>query len=80
MNVDNITIRPAIPDRDYPPLADLLSHVWAIPLPPIQYAQAFGTGSVKTHNDSENAPMLAINRKLGYKPQPGEYRLIQALA
>ena len=26
-------------------------------------------------NDAQNAPMLAINRKLGYQPQPGKYLL-----
>ncbi|HEY7850574.1 MAG TPA: hypothetical protein VIC27_10950, partial [Ktedonobacterales bacterium] len=29
----------------------------------------------RTNNDSQNAPMLAVNRKLGYQPQPGFYRM-----
>lgn len=37
----------------------------------IQLAQQVGAAYIRTHNDSENAPMLAINRKLGYQPQPG---------
>jgi hypothetical protein len=34
---------------------------------------------VRTDNDSKNAPMLAVNRKLGYKPEPGYYRLVCVL-
>jgi RimJ/RimL family protein N-acetyltransferase len=34
-----------------------------------------GMRFIRTHNDSNNAPMLAINRKLGYKPEPGYYKL-----
>ena len=30
-------------------------------------------------NDSENAPMLAINRNLGYQPLPGAYQLTNHL-
>lgn len=41
----------------------------------IQFAKEFGADYIRTHNDSKNAAMLAINRKLGYQPQPGEYRL-----
>lgn len=41
----------------------------------IQFAKEFGADFIRTNNDSLNAPMLAINRKLGYEPQPGEYRL-----
>ncbi len=41
----------------------------------IQFAKEFGAAYIRTHNDSQNAAMLAINRKLGYKPQSGEYRL-----
>lgn len=41
----------------------------------IQFAKAYGADFIRTNNDSFNAPMLAINRKLGYKPQPGEFRL-----
>jgi hypothetical protein len=31
------------------------------------------------NNDSENTPMLAVNRKLGYQPRPGKYLLLQKL-
>lgn len=36
-------------------------------------AKAWGADYILTNNDSQNAPMLAINRKLGYKPEPGRY-------
>jgi RimJ/RimL family protein N-acetyltransferase len=41
----------------------------------IQFAKEFGAEYIRTHNDSQNTAMLAINRKLGYEPQPGQYRL-----
>ena len=41
----------------------------------IRYARSLGALFVRTHNDSGNAPMLAINRKLGYQPEPGIYGL-----
>jgi GNAT superfamily N-acetyltransferase len=47
----------------------------ALKLLAIRYARANGARSMRTHNDSQNAPMLAINRKLGYQPQPGKYFL-----
>jgi GNAT superfamily N-acetyltransferase len=34
---------------------------------------------IRTNNDSQNAPMLAINRKLGYVAQPGGYRMVKSL-
>ena len=45
----------------------------------IRCAKAFGAATIRTNNDSENAPMLAINRKLGYKPLPGKYLLHKQL-
>lgn len=45
----------------------------------IRFAKSYGAESIRTHNDSQNAPMLAINRKLGYQPRPGEYRVIKTL-
>jgi hypothetical protein len=45
----------------------------------IRYAKAAGAVYIRTNNDSENGPMLAINRKLGYQSQPGLYRLIKDL-
>jgi hypothetical protein len=46
----------------------------ALKLLAIRCARRYGAVYIRTHNDSENAPMLAINRKLGYQPQPGLYR------
>jgi mycothiol synthase len=37
----------------------------------IQYAQSEGIQVITTHNDERNAGMLAVNRKLGFIPQPG---------
>ena len=34
---------------------------------------------IRTHNDGENAPILAINRNLGYQPRPGLYHYIHEL-
>lgn len=47
----------------------------ALKLVAIRYARARGVRTLHTNNDSLNAPMLAINRKLGYRPQPGKYML-----
>ncbi len=43
----------------------------ALKLHTIRLARRYGVDYIRTHNDSENAPMLAINRKLGYQPEPG---------
>jgi hypothetical protein len=42
-------------------------------------ARRLGAGTIRTNNDSLNAPMLAINRKLGYCPLPGYFRLVKHL-
>ena len=34
----------------------------------IEWAAAHGVVMMSTSNDETNAPMLAINRRLGYKP------------
>jgi GNAT superfamily N-acetyltransferase len=47
----------------------------ALKLKAIRCARSHGARILRTHNDSLNAPMLAINRKLGYRPQPGKYSL-----
>ena len=51
----------------------------ALKLQTILLAKREGMRYIRTHNDSNNAPMLAINRKLGYKPESGVYRLLCAL-
>ncbi len=49
----------------------------ALKLLTIRFARAYGAAAIRTDNDSTNHPMLAINRKLGYQPQPGWYRLLK---
>lgn len=49
----------------------------ALKLLSIHYARACGASFMRTNNDSKNAPILAINQKLGYQPQPGWYRLLK---
>ncbi len=51
----------------------------ALKLLTIRCAKTFGAATIRTNNDSENAPMLAINHKLGYKPLPGKYLLHKQL-
>lgn len=52
----------------------------ALKLMAIAYARQHGGKSIRTNNDSQNAPMLAINRRLGYMPLPGVYRMVKAEA
>jgi GNAT superfamily N-acetyltransferase len=47
----------------------------ALKLQGIRLAQRMGATLMWTSNDSRNAPMLAVNQKLGYVPQPGLYRM-----
>ena len=47
----------------------------ALKLLTIEHAKTVGVSEILTENDSENAPILAVNRKLGYKPWPGAYGL-----
>jgi RimJ/RimL family protein N-acetyltransferase len=47
----------------------------ALKLLAIRYARSIGAREITTSNDSLNAPMLAVNRKLGYIPQNGQYKL-----
>ncbi|HKV82923.1 MAG TPA: hypothetical protein VJN88_00100, partial [Ktedonobacterales bacterium] len=43
----------------------------------IRAARARDAAMIRTNNDSQNAPMLAINRALGYQPEPGYYRMLR---
>lgn len=49
----------------------------ALKLHTIRLARAWDAAAIRTNNDSQNAPMLAINRKLGYQPEPGYYTLVK---
>jgi RimJ/RimL family protein N-acetyltransferase len=40
----------------------------AVKLASIAWAREHGVTSMQTNNDETNAPMLAINRRLGYRP------------
>jgi GNAT superfamily N-acetyltransferase len=40
-----------------------------------RYARENGAQTLVTDNHSLNAPILAINQKMGYQPQPGKYSL-----
>jgi GNAT superfamily N-acetyltransferase len=51
----------------------------ALKLLTIRVAKSWDADYIRTNNDSQNAPMLAINRKLGYVPQPGLYRLMKTI-
>jgi RimJ/RimL family protein N-acetyltransferase/N-acetylglutamate synthase-like GNAT family acetyltransferase len=52
----------------------------AIKLLSIRYAKEHGIKYLETSNDSANAPMLAINEKLGYQRRHGAYTLIKSLS
>lgn len=41
----------------------------------LEYARSAGALEIFTSNHSVNAPMLAVNRKLGYVPEPGSFTL-----
>ena len=49
----------------------------ALKLLAIACARRHGAEHISTNNDSENTPMLAVNRKLGYQPEPGYYRMLR---
>jgi GNAT superfamily N-acetyltransferase len=51
----------------------------ALKLLAIYTARRHGAAYLRTNNDSQNAPMLAVNRKLGYRPEPGYYRMLATL-
>jgi GNAT superfamily N-acetyltransferase len=54
-------------DREYRGLGIAL----ALKVLSIQHAIQAGAESMTTHNHSKNAPMIAINQKLGYRQRPG---------
>ncbi len=45
----------------------------------IRYARQHGAQITRTHNDSLNAPILAINRRLSYQSEPSKYSLVLSL-
>jgi GNAT superfamily N-acetyltransferase len=49
----------------------------ALKLLAIACARRYSATYISTNNDSENAPMLAVNRTLGYQSEPGYYRMIR---
>ena len=51
----------------------------ALKLLAIERARRWGATVMRTNNDSANAVMLAINRKLGYVPAPGYLHVIKRL-
>ena len=52
---------------------------FALKLLAIRCARRYKAAYIRTNNDSANAPILAINRKLGYQPQPGKYLMLRHL-
>ena len=52
----------------------------ALKVKTIKCAKEAGVTEILTQNDSENAPMLAVNGKLGYKRWPGAYQLKATLS
>ncbi len=51
----------------------------ALKLLAIEFCRQHNAVSIDTGNDSTNAAMLAINRKLGYEPESGTFRLEKSL-
>jgi GNAT superfamily N-acetyltransferase len=51
----------------------------ALKLLAIRFAREFGATYIRTNNDSQNAPILAINQKLGYKPEPGWFKCMKRI-
>jgi GNAT superfamily N-acetyltransferase len=48
----------------------------ALKLLVIRCALKYGATHIRTNNNSNNAPMFAINRKLGYQFEPGVYEMV----
>ncbi len=51
----------------------------ALKLLSFRAARSAGLSTMTTETEASNAPMLAVNRKLGYRPGPGRYRIIKQL-
>ena len=49
----------------------------ALKLRAVEAARRHGAPYMRTDNDSQNSPMLAVNRKMGYVPLPGDYVVIK---
>ncbi len=47
----------------------------ALKIVALKFAKEYGAQTVRTNNDSQNHAMLAVNKKLGYVPQTGDYWL-----
>lgn len=45
----------------------------------IEYAKSRGAKVIRTHNHSDNAPMLAVNRKLGFVSELGWYYMTKRI-
>jgi GNAT superfamily N-acetyltransferase len=52
----------------------------AVKVKALEYARNKGGTWIRTHNDATNRPMLAVNRKLGYIPEPGMYRFSRTVS
>ncbi|MBI5879084.1 MAG: GNAT family N-acetyltransferase [Chloroflexi bacterium] len=51
----------------------------ALKLLGIRWSRSIGAAHTRTHNDSQNTPILAINRALGFQPLPGYARMLKAV-
>ncbi len=45
-----------------------------------QHAKSLGYSTIRTNNDSRNAAMLAVNRSLGYRAEPGSYMTLKVVS
>ena len=52
----------------------------ALKLKAIEYAQNNNGKYIRTNNDSNNASMLAVNKKLGYEAKSGFFSLVKNVA
>jgi len=52
---------------------------FALKLETIRAGKRLGADYIRTDNDSMNKPILSINRKLGYAPLRGNYRIVTSM-